>query len=513
MSRPLQGSIGRQDLEYVYEGALLTTINDKGTQTVTSYAYDLAGNHIREKTVATVDGKAIVAQDNSIEYDQQGRMTHVADGVFDVAITYDLNGNRIAVKTTSSDAQGKVSVIDARNTFDRMNRVLIANGQVDPLDATKVVMGTKGHEITYDKAGRRTSDTYWYTHAENRATLTTREEFSYDRAGRLASITRGDVVMGTMRNAIVTETREYDAAGRLSFSGPTFGVDEGQLRGYGLVPEERTYAYDAGGRMTRLKIFQLDGVLKDDLYYQFSPGLGNYDGVGNLLGYKVVPAKFASQTNFSYQYAKFDTYKELAVTGKVDATTHTVVSYFDRNGNLNRVVDSSGKNGPVTRTFINDASGRVLHKIDASGTTRTMIVNGEVFGTTGDGVSTDGFVNVYEPATSGANTAAPTIYNVASASETLSTIAKAVWGDANLWYLIADANGMDGGEALAAGQVLKLPARVNTIHDRYDTFKPYSVSDAVGNTTPAMPAPAGGAGGCGPVGMIVMVVVAIVVTF
>ena len=43
--------------------------------------------------------------------------------------------------------------------------------------------------------------------------------------------------------------------------------------------------------------------------------------------------------------------------------------------------------------------------------------------------------------------------------DTLQSIARAVWGDAAMWYLIADANGLNGSSALVAGQSDQDPAQ------------------------------------------------------
>ncbi|WP_195763724.1 hypothetical protein, partial [Duganella guangzhouensis] len=66
---------------------------------------------------------------------------------------------------------------------------------------------------------------------------------------------------------------------------------------------------------------------------------------------------------------------------------------------------------------------------------------------------------------------------------------------------------------LKAGQELIVPAKVNTVTNTYETFKPYNKAAAVGSTTPelAMPAPQSG-GGCGTIGKLIMVVVAVAVT-
>lgn len=46
------------------------------------------------------------------------------------------------------------------------------------------------------------------------------------------------------------------------------------------------------------------------------------------------------------------------------------------------------------------------------------------------------------------------------AGDTLQSIAQNVYGDANLWYRIAAANGLSGSGALAAGTSLILPSGV-----------------------------------------------------
>lgn len=65
------------------------------------------------------------------------------------------------------------------------------------------------------------------------------------------------------------------------------------------------------------------------------------------------------------------------------------------------------------------------------------------------------------------------------AGQTLSSIALALWGDAGLWYLLAEANGLTSDDAVAAGQVLSVPAKVTNFHNSADTFKPYDAAKAI----------------------------------
>jgi LysM repeat protein len=63
-------------------------------------------------------------------------------------------------------------------------------------------------------------------------------------------------------------------------------------------------------------------------------------------------------------------------------------------------------------------------------------------------------------------------YTVRS-GDTLQGIAAALYGDGNLWYKIAEANGLSAGAALSEGQSLILPAGVTKNTHNAGTFQPY----------------------------------------
>jgi hypothetical protein len=100
--------------------------------------------------------------------------------------------------------------------------------------------------------------------------------------------------------------------------------------------------------------------------------------------------------------------------------------------------------------------------------------------------------------------------------DSLRSIARTVWGDSSLWYLIADANGLDGNSRLVVGQRLVIPARVNGANNNVGVFRPYDALATIGDTNPNLPAPppqrSGGGGGCGIIGQIIVAIIAIVVT-
>ncbi len=197
------------------------------------------------------------------------------------------------------------------------------------------------------------------------------------------------------------------------------------------------------------------------------------------------------------------------------------------NNNLVAVSDSTKTAN--NRSFINDAAGRILQGTQNGNTQRQLVVNGEVLGRHGT------YLNPDKPAdssgnpliTTGANLnfgytkisgsypgANPSTRTVA-AGESLQSIAKSVYGDSSLWYLVADANGLASDRDLRVGQTLTVPNRVTGAANSSNSFKPYNPGDVVGNTTPNLPSPpsGGGGGGCGVLGTIIMVVAAAVVTY
>src|SRR5262249_13445580 len=98
--------------------------------------------------------------------------------------------------------------------------------------------------------------------------------------------------------------------------------------------------------------------------------------------------------------------------------------------------------------------------------------------------------------------------------ETLSSIAQSLWGDASLWWKLAQANGLSGSSALAEGQTLVIPTGVNSVAHNTSTFSPLDPSDIIGNVSPTaatpQPQPKHNTK-CGFLGQIIVQVVAFVV--
>ncbi|MGE8357818.1 MAG: LysM peptidoglycan-binding domain-containing protein, partial [Microvirgula sp.] len=124
----------------------------------------------------------------------------------------------------------------------------------------------------------------------------------------------------------------------------------------------------------------------------------------------------------------------------------------------------------------------------------------------------------YEPVGPHYPARAPDSITVQS-GDTLQTLARRLWGDRSLWYLLADANNLSGSETLVAGQRLNVPNKIGNLHNTSETFRVYQPGEAIGDTDPTLPdAPpppqkrSKSRRRCGWLGRIIVAVIAVVVT-
>ncbi|MEK7152849.1 MAG: hypothetical protein AAB834_02800, partial [Patescibacteria group bacterium] len=347
---------------------------------------------------------------------------------------------------------------------------------------------------------------------------TTIESYSYDAAGRLTTTTRD--------NTLLVDLRKYDAAGRTVRSG-----------GYGYVktiptnPEgDQTtpipdvgFSYDILGiaklytlnvydksHVIRQKTFGMNeqvedghGAQGDDTYFLDGAGTG-YDKVGNVLGYTVVDTK-SVQNAFRTIYEVANGYRESETRGINSGYRSNTNSSYDVNGNRVKIVDTIDGDVKATRTFVYNQSGQILSKTTDNITTQSFIVNGELLGTN-VAESVGEVANPYVSVNSSSLTTGPSYYTAQSEGESWQSIAKGGWGDSKLWYVLADANPAG---PVHKGDLVKIPARPNTVNNDANTFKPYDASALTGSTTPNLPAVFRDE--CGGYGQIITTIVTIVV--
>ena len=281
--------------------------------------------------------------------------------------------------------------------------------------------------------------------------------------------------------------------------------------------------------------------------------------VTHVRNVQTVNGSGAITTNTDYTYQWWDDAKQSQIrinaTNPANPNTGSWAPGFsdlayDVNGHISKLTDTAGNR---TLTYQSDAYGQVLvreEKIGATlgprqlyyyfdgkrigdvgnngisttqfdyaqvlaqrGQTQSASKNGFRGGTP---VSSADFDQNYQPINDTYPGTASSIYTVRS-GDTLRSIAQSAWGDANLWYLIADANGLTSATALTAGQRLVIPNKVTNFHNTSETFKPYNPGEAIGDTMPTLPEqpappPPPKKKGCGVLGQILLIAIAVAVT-
>ncbi|MBN3815101.1 LysM peptidoglycan-binding domain-containing protein [Paraburkholderia sp. Se-20369] len=530
-----------QNVDYsYYSNGLVRSIVDNATKTQSLYEYDGDGNRTAE--YFSNFGDAYVFAQSQVKYDALNRVTAIEDDTYKVYYEYDAVGNRRRMLAKYTDLVGHHErTQDYWYEYDALNRFTVSMGGLSAAPATdpndksvRIVNGARGEEgvqLGYNAAGERVLATY----AKDGRT----ERYTYDANGYLETQSVNDIVVQQRTNDLlgrVTGTVERDAA-----TGKVVTSVERSWDADSIQKQER----DNLNRVTSVYTRMADGTL--------TRVETNPDDASN------------TRTVSTYTYEWWDSAKQSQITTQASNPNapgwRPASSYFnyDANGNLKSTYDDGGNDPGKARAFQywTDLRGQVQRRDELRGV--SVDANGRIMGAEGDRkhnyyylngnrvgnqgndgidrvdymqelagklgkgsenqyrvftpVSTADFdenymaINGVYPATS------PGQWTVRD-GETLKSIASALWGDSSLWYILADANGLKGGDELRPGQLLTVPNKVTNVHNTSTTFKPYDPGKAIGDTQPTLPAPPPppGPGGCGGFLSIIAIVVAVVAT-
>ncbi|MCJ2186968.1 GH-E family nuclease [Novosphingobium beihaiensis] len=552
------------------------------TQQGATYTYDKAGNRLSEYGTTVSNGTTTVWKNQTATYDALGRIKTInanattSAPAASTAFEYDANGN-IRKKESSLhilDANGAAASSQTTETnwfrFDSMNRLVINNG--DLVDGQIVRRIRKSfdpnsmasQELTYNKAGQRTSSAHTEMQPVHRVGMTyfeERENYKYDSAGRLSGTyiafggrsTNPDSISAATGDGNLRSTYSYDLMGRQT-----------QQQDYYYLNSNPTYSqsstYDLAGRLTH----QSTSTLKTDGDTYTTSTTNNYgSGSTSALG-AVVSSSTASYVNGgsykgssttnSYQWWDGAVQSQIAYDSDTSKSSNTIYhTYFYLNGvgQMNRAQISDGK--PRSVTFSLDEAGQIIRRDETKPSNAPSSQTGsphEVWyrfgdrewGYVGNNGTTDllmedsmqerryrafdnagtfrngrtfaqeqyDFSRSVDPINSysqGSQTGTHTV----KAGETLQSIAQQLYGDSSLWYKIAEANGIQSGTSLVQGQELVLPSGVVRSTFNADSYLPYDPAQAIGDLSPTTPKPPK-KHKCGVFGQILLAVVAIAVT-
>ena len=483
-----------QNISYTYyDNGNVKTITDTAANTFSKFEYDAAGNRTFEgyTTIPDAQGNRSFFQYSNISYDELNRMTSVQSADYRIDYEYDAVGNRRHMLSYYHDGlNGNASTQDYWYLYDGMNRFVVTLGTLsggratDATAAARIVKGTTGVDIQYDLASQRRVATYGRDGHK--------EEYAYNADGFLTT---------TTINGVLRAARTNDALGRVA-NYKEYNAD-------GSVRTNTTTSYDKDGRTLRVN---------DDLTAKGS----NYAYLNDGTLASTTTYGDATTVTTTYAYEWFDSAKEKEI--KVQASNQSAPGWkpgyskftYDANGNLQLVEDVAANR---SLRYVTSGEGQVLRRQELVGTTiskthNLYYANGVKVGDVGnDGQSQEdyaqdlakqknlsaseqnkrykpqavaNFDQNYEPIDAdypGSNSGS----YVVRSGDTLQSIARAVWGDGSLWYLIADANGLSASSALVAGQTLVIPNKVTNIHNSADTFSVYQPGSAIGDVSPTLP--------------------------
>jgi len=439
------------------------------------------------------DGKLEYYQNVYATYDGRGRVSNIQDSASDklnVSYQYDLNNNR---KHIYQQAGGSVSVNDWY-TYDELGRAVISKGYLgnneDSGQVEITYSATKSKVTSYDASGRRLS-----VQGPNGL-----EEYKYDDFGNLTETW----VDGTKRsertvteNGTVQRTQEWVVYG----SGTQLSRDE-------------SYEYNDKGLRTKVT-----NNLKSNAYQNF-----NFDDNGVLQTADFHGPESGDNYSMAYSYEKWDSAKETQVATALNKQSGLQRTRYDENGNIKYKVDALSNN---RIDYQYNSQGQVLNRTEVvtapDGTESSRehhyyYFNGNQIGEAGSGASgqidyaQQSEVNAFNYTETKNQEKAiaddesyttkeydrgssinfdPTLQHVDPNSspsgyttrqgDTLQSIALSMYGDSSLWYIIADANGLQAGVAIGEGLNLSIPAQILGLSHKADSFAPYNAGATLGN--------------------------------
>jgi len=393
-----------------------------------------------------------------------------------------------------------------------------------------------------------------------------REDYAYDAAGglsqvRIAESGYQDNMDGTLTVTAAPWTGALKAGYWQDVLGRNFRQIDYLFNGdsNGTAAYDREVNYDGKGQIYREMTFTRSGAdtIASETWNEYNGALGAVTGTtAHTWKNGSFQATARTDTNYAwYDGAVASTVRHRASSS---APTFTTSYYYDGNGALTSAYVADGR--PRSITYTNDMGGQVIRRDEQDN--RYPAYNrphengdpheiwfrfaGKQMGYSGNNGTTD---TDYASSIAARTRAAPTTttgafrggaafggahtdfdnslkslnsYEQGGAGggytvrggDTLSGIAANLWGDAGLWYKLAEANGLSQQSALTEGQRLTIPSGVTKNTHNAGTFKPYDPAEAIGETSPTNPAPnkAAKKNKCGAFGAILLVIVAVAVT-
>jgi LysM repeat protein len=520
--------------------------NDNLVHTVTQTTYD---SHNRLSTVVETDVlTGATTLDETFSYDAAGNRREVeatSDGTTqDAWYTYD-GDNRVQV-SDGSLSDGQILVTDTADSYEQFYD---ANGNVTSQLTVNAAGDTLVQRSYYDGRNERVRADYAVDTSTGGAFAGVEETVSYDADGH-ALITDTYYALGTMLGTRPTKDVSPDDPLGTQDGGTDVGgmLDAATIDTYdgvGRLAEEQDFGHPSnwdgsGGSAAPTTPPGVDATsfgslgLQSAVVYQGVNGSAGYDADGDVVAYQYRDAS-GRVDQYAVTYLRKDSYLQSTTSGLNISNTPNVrpttdESVYDTRGDLVALAQhtqyAGGTVADTVRVFAYDGNGQIIERRDGTADGATLdqgstpahenqhyvYVNGQQVAHYDDA----GTLDVLDEVTAfSSHNDSPDSY-VVQAGDTLQSIAQAEYGDASLWYVIAQANALSDSNDLSIGQKLTIPS-VTTHSNSATTFQPYDPSRVVGSTTPNLPTiappPPPPSSQCNVLAEIVVIAVVVVVSY
>lgn len=500
-----QSTSGKDKVYHYYSDGLLEEYYDKARNEIALFSYDAQGNVV---TKGSSMRDVWMLETDYFVYDSLGRLVQVKrynpndidvnnpdvdKNLLSIDYEYDAIGNIRDTKVMTNYPKHKRITQEDYYTYDENNRILINKGV---LQNNNIVMtASQGSELHYDAAGNILSASKFEAGWLN--------QFSY-------RYTQDNQVELIRKNKIDFQTKVYDSAGNV--------IEEHLYNEGGYVTQHNRMDYKNG---------LLEHVITSDRNnMEMSKTEYLYDGMDNLINQRTQFDWGRQVQTHTYSYALWDNYQQEIETVKFEfngvpswgQSTRT----YDVNGLLKKSTDLNGQN---TVEFISSGLDGIKVRKDSLGKVQYLHLAGKTIGDLWCDNNHGARLEVYGgftpkgtqeqsqfgPSikeswqTTSTTQGTPELPNTPQnnlgaytlqAGDTLESIALQVYGDASLWYLIADANGIternlragEKGGQLHVGLRLNIPPAANSHHSNA-THNVLNRAEIIGNTSATAPRP------------------------
>ena len=498
-----------------------TTVNRSGGLKE-KYQYQFGSN----KTVTALDFRSKYSHHVIYKYDNLGRQSGFTMGshneyVVDTSLGkraqpyanvvyfFDGWGNRQRIIESHRISGSSTKKNDNWYTYDAEGRVIIDAGR---LKSGKISSG-EGGSNSYDKNGRIRLNERTVDGGKKETRL-----FEYNEFGLLsAAYTRKKRPKDPSKDThfLADEVHTYDHRG--------FRTKTAE---YDLVATKTIESdYREDGQLLRQETKNGNGQLtgRTEKY--------RYSAAGELLGfeyrhYDSGKYKFTNKYNYSYKatYSGNQVSKIHLESGQKNTRSGTTHNYYDSMGRhigsrINEVNKKGDRSGQSKKLFLHDGNNQIVashyrHWESGSNNTKLQIhayLDNHKLGEVGDER-----VNLRPLDLTPVSKSTPGSYTIQN-GDSLMTIAQFAFGDASLWYVIANANGFSRGPTEAfgtddVGRAIRIPNTTQSIKNDATAFKAYNPGEVIGDLTPDPTIIPPRKKRCNPILAIIMIVVAFVVT-